>query len=75
VWGVFACKPVGTITEIVPGEVILPDPWGNPARGQYAVLDLSNHDAAKSKVLRVRRGASEPIPAAEPSAPQTVSVR
>jgi hypothetical protein len=75
VWGVFACKPVGTITEVVPGEVILPDPWGNPARGQYAVLDLSDHGAAKSKVLRVRRGTSEPIPPAEPSDAHVASVR
>ena len=38
IWGVFACKPVGTVAEVVPGEVIMPDPWGNQARGQYLVL-------------------------------------
>lgn len=54
VWSIFRCKPVGTITEIVPGEIILPDPWGNQARGQYAVLSLDEHESAKSKVLRVR---------------------
>jgi hypothetical protein len=54
VWGVFHCKQVGSVTEIVPGEVILPDPWGTQTRGQYAVLDLSKHDSAKAKSLRVR---------------------
>lgn len=54
VWGIFNCKAVGTVTELVPGEVILPDPWGNQARGQFAVLSLSNHDSAKAKTLRIR---------------------
>jgi len=54
VWGLFACREVGTVTEVVPGEVILPDPWGNQARGQYAVLELQDHTAAKSKTLRIR---------------------
>lgn len=54
VWGLFHCKAVGSIAEIVPGEVILPDPWGTQTRGQYAVLDLSRHESAKSKSLRVR---------------------
>lgn len=53
-WGLFRCKSVGTIAEVVPGEVVLPDPWGNQSRGQYAILDLENHKAARSKVLRVR---------------------
>jgi hypothetical protein len=54
VWGLFSCKPVGKVAELVPGEVILPDPWGNQARGQYAVLDLESHESAKSKTLRIR---------------------
>ena len=54
VWGVFACKQVGTVGEIVPGEVILPDPWGTQTRGQFAVLELAERDSAKSKTLRVR---------------------
>lgn len=53
-WGLLFCEPVGRVAELVPGEVILTDPWGNQARGQYAVLDLSDHDAARSKSLRVR---------------------
>ena len=73
IWSIFHCKPVGTITEIVPGEVILPDPWGNQARGNYAVLKLDEHESAKAKVLRVRPGAAAHTP--EQSAPQTVSVR
>lgn len=62
-WGLLFCKQVGTVSEIVPGELVLPDPWGAPARGQYVVLDLWDHDSAKAKTLRVRRragGASSP---------------
>lgn len=54
VWGVVHCRPVGVVTEVVPGEVVLPDPWGNQARGQYAVLDLREHESAKAKTLRIR---------------------
>ena len=54
VWGLFMCRPVGTVSEVVPGEVILPDPWGNQTRGQYAVLNLQDRDAARAKTLRVR---------------------
>jgi hypothetical protein len=57
-WGLLFCKQVGTVSEIVPGELVLPDPWGAPARGQYVVLDLWDHDSAKAKTLRVRRRAS-----------------
>lgn len=59
-WGLFNCRSVGTVAELVPGEVVLPDPWGSQARGQYVVLSLQNHDAAKSKSLRVR-GSSAPL--------------
>jgi hypothetical protein len=61
-WGFFGCSQVGTIAEVVPGEVTAPDPWGNPARGQYAVLDLKDHEAAKGKTLRVRGGSSTAVP-------------
>jgi hypothetical protein len=54
VWGLLFCEPVGAVAELVPGEVILTDPWGNQARGQYAVLELHDHEAAQSKSLRVR---------------------
>lgn len=54
VWGLFFCKDVGSVTKLVPGEVILPDPWGSQARGQYALLDLRDRASAMSKVLRVR---------------------
>ncbi len=61
VLGLLHCKPVGAVAEIVPGEVILPDPWGNQARGQYAILELREHDSAKSKTLRVRGPSSHPL--------------
>ena len=53
-WGLFNCHAVGRVGELVPGEVILPDPWGSPARGQYAILELTDHEAARVKTLRVR---------------------
>ncbi len=74
VWGLFSCKAVGTVTEIVPGEVILPDPWGNQARGQYAILELQEHKSAKSKTLRVRQPSGGYRPA-QPSRGLAVSVR
>lgn len=54
-WSFLDCIPVGKVSEIVPGEVVTQDPWGSLARGQYAVLDLSDPAAARSKSLRVRR--------------------
>jgi hypothetical protein len=59
IWGAFHCKVVGKVAEVVPGEVVLPDPWGNQARGQYAVLALSRPDAARVKTLRIRGGAAK----------------
>jgi hypothetical protein len=66
-WGLLFCEPVGRVDEVVPGEVMLSDPWGNPARGVYAVLDLRDREAARSKSLRVRPAASH--------APQHVAAR
>jgi hypothetical protein len=67
IWGAFYCKPVGEVAELVPGEVVLPDPWGNQARGQYAVLKLNNRESAKAKTLRVRPGSPPTRTSAEPS--------
>jgi hypothetical protein len=53
-WGIVSCKRVGRVTELLPGEVIVPDPWGTPARGQYAIMDLDDQQAAHSRTLRVR---------------------
>jgi hypothetical protein len=53
-WGLFFCRPVGTVIELLPGEVVQADPWGTPNRGQYAVLDLQDHESARAKTLRVR---------------------
>lgn len=54
VWGVFACKEVGHVDELLPGEAIVQDPWGSPARGLYAVMTLQDSQSAQSKTLRVR---------------------
>jgi hypothetical protein len=53
-WGLFQCQPAGRVAEVVPGEVISVDPWGMQARGQYAILELSEPRAAESRSLRVR---------------------
>lgn len=50
----FDCEKVGKVLEIVPGEIAATDPWGSPARGQYALLYLADAASAKAKVLRVR---------------------
>ncbi|HJL14743.1 MAG TPA: hypothetical protein RMH99_03750 [Sandaracinaceae bacterium LLY-WYZ-13_1] len=54
VWGIFGCREVGRITEIVPGEVVTQDPWGELARGRYAVLELDAPEAVRERILRVR---------------------
>jgi hypothetical protein len=54
IWGLFACTPVGHVTKLLPGEVILPDPWGTLTRGQYATMDIDNAESTRSKTLRVR---------------------
>lgn len=54
-WVLFRCKDVGRVAEILPGEVVAQDPWAQIARGQYAILDLSDREAVKEKVLRARR--------------------
>ncbi len=53
-WGVFACHAVGHVGEVLPGEVVTQDPWGEMARGQYAVLVLDDAEAVRERVLRVR---------------------
>jgi hypothetical protein len=57
IWGVFLCKPVGKVAELLPGEVAMQDPWGTPTRGQYAILDLTDPSAARSRSLRIRSAA------------------
>ena len=54
-WSVVDCHPVGRVSEVVPGEVIAQDPWGELARGQYVVLDMRDRSALFERVLRVRR--------------------
>lgn len=54
-WALFQCRVVGRVAEVLPGEVIAQDPWSDLARGQYAILDLHDHEAAKEKVLRSRK--------------------
>jgi hypothetical protein len=61
VFSMFACEPVGRVVELLPGEVELPpaelpdsQPAGSPARGQYAVMQLTDPRAAEAESLRVR---------------------
>jgi hypothetical protein len=53
-WGFFGCQAVGTVAEVLPGEVAMADSWGGPGRGQYAILKLSDPGAAQARSLRVR---------------------
>ena len=61
-WGVVWCSSVGKVSERVPGEVVQADPWGSSTRGEYVVLDLTDHDAAHAKTLRIRswKGSQKP---------------
>jgi hypothetical protein len=61
-WGLFRCQTAGRVAELVPGEVVSVDPWGLPARGQYAILELNQPRAAESKSLRVRLPPSDKSP-------------
>jgi hypothetical protein len=67
-WGLFWCRSVGTVSAMVPGEVVQADPWGSQVRGEYVVLDLNDHEAARAKTLRIRGWARRTPPAA-PTAP------
>lgn len=51
---IFACHDVGRVTEVLPGEVVTQDPWGEMARGRYAVLHLDDPLAVQERILRVR---------------------
>jgi hypothetical protein len=74
VWGLFACKSVGRVTKLLPGEVILPDPWGTLTRGQYATMDIDDASATKSRTLRVRpqHGGQAPAP---PTGPRVAAAK
>lgn len=61
-WGLFWCRAVGTVSVMVPGEVVQADPWGSQVRGEYVVLNLTEHEAARSKTLRIR-GWDRKVPA------------
>jgi len=55
IWGIFACKKVGSVKDIVAGETVLLDPTSDSqTRGQFITLNLYNSDTMYSKVLRVR---------------------
>lgn len=54
-WVLFKCAVVGHIAEVVPGEVVAQDPWSDVARGQYVILDLTDREAVKEKVIRSRK--------------------
>lgn len=57
---IFNCRVVGRVSALVPGEVVMPDPWGTSERGQYALLELSDRRALQARTLRVRRGWETP---------------
>jgi hypothetical protein len=69
VWGLLDCHPVGQVAEVVPGEVMMPDPSGALARGQYLLLTLFESSAAQAETLRVRKRADQPAPVAMEAEP------
>lgn len=66
-WGLFWCRAVGSVAQMVPGEIVQADPWGSQVRGEYVVLDLADHTAARAKTLRIR-GWARRAPVAPPAA-------
>ncbi len=52
--GIFFCHEVGHVRSVLPGEIVTQDPWGELARGRYAVLDLDDAEAVQERILRVR---------------------
>jgi len=54
IWGLFACKNVGTVKDIIVGETVLIDPMSSSqSRGRYITLDVKS-EAMRSKILRLR---------------------
>lgn len=53
-FGIFNCHDVGVVHEVLTGEVVTQDPWGDLARGRYAILELSDETAVEERILRVR---------------------
>lgn len=53
-WSLLGCGDVGVVTDVLSAEVVQPDPWGTMTRGQFAVVNLRDAEAAKVKVLRIR---------------------
>jgi hypothetical protein len=59
-FSMFACEPVGRVVELLPGDVELPPAevtaltTARPARGQYAVMQLTDLRAAEAESLHVR---------------------
>jgi hypothetical protein len=54
VLSMFACQPVGRVVELLPGEVAETGLSGIEARGQYALMQLTDPSAAKAESLSVR---------------------
>jgi hypothetical protein len=73
-FSIFACRVVGTVTEVVSGEVITQDPWGELARGQYVILEMRDRTALFERVLRVRH-ANGPTPATTTSSAAALVLR
>lgn len=53
VLSMFACQPVGRVVELLPGEVA-ETTAGIEARGQYALMQLTDPSAAEAESLSVR---------------------
>ena len=55
IWGLFACKNVGSVRDVIKGESSLIDPVsGSQSRGIYITLNVNDAEAMQKKILRVR---------------------
>ena len=75
VLSMFACQPVGHVVELLPGEVAETNTAGIAARGQYALMQLTDPSAVEAESLSVRdplaldAAALSPLSPLSPQAP------
>lgn len=76
-WGLLWCERVGSVAQMVRGEAVQADPWGSQVRGEYVVLNLAQHEAARAKTLRIRGWDRRPVPpspgGSEPAKPEVAT--
>jgi hypothetical protein len=69
VFSMFACQPVGRVVELLPGEVAETNTAGIAARGQYALMQLTDPSAVEAESLSVRDPLGFELSTSVPSTP------